>query len=78
VTDIRIDGGASVHRAWGDGGTEFLACFQYELDAKEFSARKIDEDAARNWRDSFYIVSTHSDGKLTIIRHVKEPAKEAA
>jgi hypothetical protein len=78
VTELRINGGASVHRAYGDGGTEFLACFQYELDAKEFAERKIAEDAARDWHDSFYVISNHFDGTLIIVRHAKEAMKEAA
>jgi hypothetical protein len=78
MTEILINGGASVHRAWGDGGTELLACFQYELDAKEFAERKVAEDAARDWRDSFYVISNHFDGQLTIVRHAKGAVKEAA
>jgi hypothetical protein len=79
MTEIRINGGASVHRTYEDGGAEFLACFQYEGDAKDFAERQVASDTQRGWLSSFYIISNHYDGNLTIVRPVKaEVAKESA
>lgn len=72
MTRIEVSNGASVSRIWGDGHTEFLACFQYDCDARDFAERKLAEDAARDWLGSSYAVSNHYDGKLSIFAHKPE------
>lgn len=70
--ELRLTNGATVSRVHGETATELIAGFQFEMDAVEFANAKLASDAAREWFDSYYIVSNHNDGNITIIRHPKE------
>lgn len=76
--DVRITNGATVSRVWGtEPQAEFLAAFQYELDAQDFAKAKMADDASRNWYDSTYIISNHGNGLVTVL-YPKRPEAAAA
>lgn len=67
----RVPNGSSVNRVFGDNKTEFLAMFQYATDAERFAKARVEEDKARDWRGSLYVVSCSYSGRIAVFGPTK-------
>jgi hypothetical protein len=69
---IEMVNGAFVHRFYVVGGQpELLAAIQYSVDGETFAKMKLADDASRDWRDSFYVVTCMQTGRMKEFRHLK-------
>lgn len=70
---IEITNGAFVHRFYVVGRhPELLAVFQYIREAEAFAKMKLDDDAALDWLDGFYVVTNMQSGRMKEFRHLKK------
>ncbi len=75
MAQIEIPNGASVSRLYSDGSGDLMAVFSYVGDAEKFADLQAQQDIARKYLDSFYVVANLYNGRVKLVSTAKVAAK---